>query len=91
MTRWTEDDAILLDHYARSGAEACHKLLPNRSLMAIYQRAHKLGLHYLHSPSLPKSPELLYPMSAENRVAWDALNNYRAAEPANNGLFRRFA
>jgi len=44
--RWRPAEiGLLREHYPSGGAKGCGRLLPHRSIRAIYERAHQLGLH----------------------------------------------
>ena len=46
--KWTnEEDEIIRKYYPKNGANTVHKILPNRELKSIQQRAFKLGVKYL--------------------------------------------
>lgn len=46
--KWTEaEDDIIRKYYPKSGANTVHKILKNREVRAIQQRAFKLGVKYL--------------------------------------------
>lgn len=81
-----EDDNTLMDFYEDNGGPYCALLMPHRSLGAIQQRAFKLGLSSNVNPAFPGQE--LYPMPADDREAWSALNNFRTAEPANDNFLR---
>lgn len=86
---WTEQERqYLIDNYPRVGTRECRIAL-GRSKGSIWQMAKRLGLRCETNPAV--APVNLYPMTANDKRAWTALNNFRAAEPANNGLFWRVA
>lgn len=60
MKTWTEKEvSILLDNYNRVSNDALQKMIPNKSPLAIYKKAYKLGLR--------KSPEIEFLNRSEAR------------------------
>lgn len=49
---WTaEEDQLLRDTYPTQGVKACGKLLPHRTLDAIYQAVKRLGVKRIRPPA----------------------------------------
>lgn len=85
-----EDDDILLVHYSEHGARYCQALMPHRTVMSIWTRARKLGLTNINNPAHGGTD--LYPIPPEQKRLIAAMQSwYVPVEPANNGLFRRYA
>lgn len=82
--KWTEfADDVIETIYPKQGAKACQKLLPDRSVMAIQQRAWKLRVASKVHAGLPKE-EPLYPREGEELACDIALRSFRECEPAQN-------
>jgi hypothetical protein len=82
--KWTDfADEVIETIYPKQGAKACQKLLPDRSVMAIQQRAWKLRVASKVHAGLPKT-EPLYPREGEELACDLALRQFRECEPAAN-------
>lgn len=76
-------DDVIQTIYPKHGAKACQKLLPDRSVMAIAQRAHKLRVASKVHAGLPKEGPL-YPREGDELALDLALRSFRVCEPAAN-------
>ena len=82
--RWTDfADEVIETIYPKQGAKACQKLLPDRTVMAIQQRAWKLRVASKVHAGLPKEGPL-YPREGEELACDLALTHFRECEPAAN-------
>lgn len=82
--KWTDfADEVIETWYATHGAKHCQRLLPDRTLFAIQQRAHKLRVVSQVNPAAQQEGPL-YPRDAEEVVCDYALQSFREVEPAAN-------
>lgn len=85
---WTPfADEVIETMYATHGAKACHKLLPDRTIEAIQQRAHKLRVaaaNYVKCDSRVKFGLPVDTRPDSDKALDYVLRDFRLCEPAAN-------
>lgn len=85
---WTPfADDVIQTIYPKHGAKACQKLLPDRSVMAIAQRAHKLRVaaaNYVKCDSRVKFGLPVDTRPDSDKALDYVLRDFRECEPAAN-------
>lgn len=89
--QWEID--VLVDHYPEKGAVGIQPMLDNRSVGSIHQLAKRYELTACNNPALPKTvnPWPRGDTDADSAIQTRcdmALNNFRAAKPANDLRWR---
>jgi hypothetical protein len=85
---WTPfADEVIETMYATHGARACHKLLPDRTIEAIQQRAHKLRVaaaNYVKEDARVKFGLPVDTRPDSDKALDYVLRDFRLCEPAAN-------